>query len=277
MHRRLALALVFVALAPPAAATEVCRFEGTISRDGRVAVRTEVTGDGESITVDVTVALNVSAWFAEWRYLGQEISTWRGGELQSVAVNARTVVDERIKRQQWDVFVRRPGGFEAYRVQAKTLADFQRLHPRFVRHWPLASFGQSWLPDYAASGAERRPDLDLPASAVAPGLRSPLALAFYWSRFLAPEAGAAPVFLPGFKRNARTELDFGPAQEGEGWRRRQAPLRHPALGTGSSSVAAWVSPDGHLLQLALDVHASAGSGQAVIRAQGCQGIQVAPR
>jgi hypothetical protein len=270
------LALLLLLVPGLARAAEVCRFEGTTSHDGRVAVNTAVSGDGDSITVDVTVALSMSAWFPDWKYLGQEISTWRAGELQSLAVNARTVADDRIKKQQWDLFVRGPRGFEAYRVQAKTLADFQRLHPGFIRHWALASFGQSWIQDYRAAPPERRPDLDLPASSVAPGLRSPLALAFYWSRFLSPVAGVAPVFLPGFKRNARTELDFGPALQGEGWQRRQAPLRHPGLGRAPSSVAAWVSPDHYLLQLAFDVHASAGSGEAVIRALGCQGIRVAP-
>ncbi len=271
------LALLFL-LAPSATgAAEVCRFDGTTSHDGRVAVTTLVSGDGDDITVDVTAAINMSAWFADWKYLGEELSTWRGGELQSVATNTRTIVDDRIKKQQWDLFVHGPRGFEAYRVQAKNLADFQRLHPGFVRHWPLSSFGQSWIQDYRAAPPERRPDLDLPASSVVAGLRSPLALAFYWSRFLPPTPGAAPVFLPGFKRDARTELDFGPAQQGDGWVRRQAPLRHPGLGSGASSVAAWVSPDRYLLQLTLDVHAPAGSGEAVIRARGCQGIQVAPR
>src|SRR5206468_10617958 len=112
------LALLFL-LAPTAAgAAEVCRFNGTTSHDGRVAVTTVVSGDGDEISVDVSAAINMSAWFADWKYLGEELSTWRGGELQSVATNTRTIVDDRIKKQQWDLFVRGPRGLEAYRVQA---------------------------------------------------------------------------------------------------------------------------------------------------------------
>jgi len=278
MTRRLPHPLALALLLAPslAGAAETCRFEGATSHDGRAAVTTTVAAAADTLTIDVSLALTMSAWFADWKYLGQEISTWRAGELQSVATNTRTIVDDRIKKQQWDLFLRGPRGLEAYRVQAKTLADFQRLHPGFVRHWPLSSFGQGWVQDYRAAPPERRPDLDLPANAITPGLRSPLALAFYWSRFLPPAAGIAPVFLPGFKRNARTELDFSPPQPGNGWERRQAPLIHPGLGRTGSSVAAWVSPDHYLLQLALDVHAAAASGKAVIRALGCQGIQIPP-
>jgi hypothetical protein len=85
------------------------------------------------------------------------------------------------------------------------------------------------------------------------------------------------MFLPGFKRDKQTDIAYGAATSGEGWRRWQAQLRHPGLASSPASfVAAWVSPQGYLLQLAFDVHAPLGSGQALIRTQGCQGVQIAP-
>ena len=264
--------------AAPLAAAEVCRYAGATSHAGQVAVRTEVTDAGGAVTVNATLALTATtAWFFDLQYLAQEISVWRGGELQSLAVNARYAVDGRIRRQQWDVFVRGPGGLEARRVQAKTLAEFQRRHPGFASHWAPATFGQPWLQDYAGAAPERRPDLDLPQPALPPGLRPPLALAFYWSRWLPPGGGTVPLFLPGFKHDARAGVPVAAATPGEGWRRWQAPLRHAALSAAPASTAdAWVSPDGRLLQLAFDAHAPLGSAQGVIRAQGCQGIAAAP-
>ena len=271
--RRLTAALLLLASA--SAHGEVCRFAGTTSRGGQVAVKTEIGARGEEVTADVTVSFKVQAWFSEITYLGQEISTWRGGALQSLATNTRTVVDGAARRQQWDLFVHHGPGLHAYRVQAKRLADFQQRHPGFVRHWDPASFGQPWLQDYPAASPERRPDLDLPRSA--PGLRSPLALAFFWSRFLAPGGGEAPVFLPGFKRNALTEVAWGASAQGEGWRRWQSRLQHPGLDRSPPSVAAvWVSPDGYLLQLGAEVHAALGSGKTLLRAEGCQGVRIVP-
>ena len=274
VRRALLLAAI---LTPVLGHAEVCRYAGTTSGGGQVAVTAEVGSSGEEITVDVTVSFRIDAWFSDYRYLGQEISTWRRGELQSLAVNQRNVVDGEAKKQQWDVFLRDAAGLRAFRVQAKRLADFQQRHPGFVRHWSPASFGQPWLQEFATARPERRPDLDLPRAALASGLRSPLALAFYWSRFLPGTGGAAPVFLPGFKRNARTEVAFGPAAAGEGWRRWQSQLQHPGLDRSPASIAAaWVSPDGYLLQMGFDVHAPLGSGQALVRAQGCQGVQIRP-
>jgi len=234
-----------------------------------------VAAAGGVLTVDVTLALTASTWLFDVQYRMQEISTWRGGELQSLAVNNRDSVDGRIRRQQWDVFVRGPTGLEARRVQAKTLADMQRRHPGFVRHWDLAAFGQPWLQDYAGAGAERRPDLDLPSPALPPGLRPPLALAFYWSRSLPPGGTTVPAFLPGFKHDARLDIPFGAGAPGDGWRRWQAPVRHAALSAAAASTTeAWVSPDGRLLQLAFDVHARQGSAQGTIRQLGCEGTPV---
>jgi hypothetical protein len=63
-------------------------------------------------------------------YLIEEISTWRAGELQRLAVNTRYLVGHSVIRQQWDDFQRAADGLQAYRVQAKTLADLRRRHPR---------------------------------------------------------------------------------------------------------------------------------------------------
>ncbi len=261
----------------PAAAAEVCRFEGTSNHAGRMVAKTEVTAKEGLVTVNVTVALTARIWWTDVRYLTQEISTWRDDQLQSVAVNARYGAGGRSRRQQWDVFTRGAGGLEARRVQAKTLADFQRRHPGFVSHWAPAAFGQPWLQDYAGAAPERRPDLDLPRPAMPPGLRPPLALAFYWSRWLAPGGETVPAFLPGFKRHARTDLAFGAATSGEGSRQWRASVRHPSLSASPASTASvWVSPDNYLLQLAFDVHSPQGSAQGLIHSQGCQGIAVPP-
>lgn len=261
-------------LRPAAASAETCRFAGTTTHDGHVTASTDVTETAGLLTINVTVAFTISAWLSDARYLSQEITTWRANELQGIALNNRTIVDGQVRRQQWDVWSRTPAGLLARRVQAKTLDDFRAHHPAFVRHWSPAGFGQAWLPDYDAATPVRRPDLDLPANALPAGLRTPLALAFYWSRYLPPSGGGAPILLPGFKHDARTEVTFGPATPGDGWHRWSAPLRHPALDSGLA--AAWVSSDGYLLQLGLEARSSLGSGQALIRTQGCQGVQIVP-
>jgi len=81
-------------------------------------------------------------WFGV-HYRVEEVSSWRAGQLENVAVKRGT------------------DGLEAYRVQAKTLADFRRRHPGFVQHWDSAIFGRPWLSDYPSSPPERRIDLDL--------------------------------------------------------------------------------------------------------------------
>ena len=260
------------------AAFEVCRYAGTATHSGHIAAKSEVSADGGTITVDVTLVLTATIlWVFDVQYLVEEISVWRAGELQQVAANIRYGVNGQVKRQQWDVFKRTPNGLEAYRVLGKTLADFRLRHPSFVRHWEPATFGQPWLPDYAGAAPERRPDLDLPAGAASRELRTPLAVAFYWSRFLPLEGGRVPVFLPGFKRDARTDLAVGAATPGKGWRSWQVPVRHAGLSAATSSTASvWVSEDERLLQLAFEVHALQGSAQGLVRAEGCQGGTITP-
>ena len=246
-----------------------------------------MTSAGGQTSVDVALSLRATVWWVVGvEYLAEEISTWRRGELVSIAVNNRTLSDGRVVRQQWDVFTQGSAGLEGWRVQAKSLAEFRRNHPGFVQHWDPASFGSAWLSDYAAAQPKRRPDLDLPRSAVPPGawpgIRTPLALAFYWTRWLPPGGEVAPevvpVFLPGFKRDARADLAVTPAgATGNAVQLWRASLRHSALSAGSPSEAdAWISPDRHLLQLAFAVHARQGAARGAIRALGCQGTASAP-
>ena len=283
-----ALALAVLVAASPtagAAASEVCRFEGTTSHAGRVGVTAVVTtaADGQTV-VDVALSLRASVWWVFGvQYLAEEVSTWRNGALLGVAVNNRTLADGRVVRQQWDVFNQGSTGLQGWRVQAKTLAEFRHKHPSFVRHWNPASFGGAWLQDYAAAGPERRPDLDLRRAATPPGfwqgLRTPLAMAFYWARWLPPAGEAVPVFLPGFKRDARADLAVAPsvAPPTGAWQLWRAWLRHPALDASTPSEAdAWVTPDRHLLALAFNVHARQGDARGTVRALGCQGRPFVP-
>ena len=216
--------LLALALIPCLARAETCRFSGTTSHDGHLSVRADTDRTDGLTTVNVTVDFTVHAWMTDYRYLGQEITVWRGPDLQSIAANQRSLADGDVKRQQWDVFTRAGRRLDAYRVQSKYLADFRQHHPGFVGHWSPATFGQPWLADYPRAGAERRPDLDLPAA----GARTPLAFAFYWSRFL-PQAGdRATLILPSFKQNKTADLHLGPATPGDGWSRWSTELHHPS-------------------------------------------------
>lgn len=265
--------LVALALLPGLARAETCRFTGSTSQDGRLTVQTTTTQADRLTTVGVTVEFTIHAWMTDYRYLGQEITTWRGTELQSIAVNQRSLADGDIKRQQWDVFTRTGSRLEAYRVQAKYLADFRQRHAGFAAHWSPATFGQPWLNDYRQANAERRPDLDLPAA----GVRTPLAFAFYWSRFLPQDGTRVSLVLPSLKQNKTTGLQLAPATSGDGWLRWSTELRHPGLETSPASLAAaWVSPGHYLLQLGVDLHTSWTAGRAMLRAEGCQGVQITP-
>jgi hypothetical protein len=209
-------------------------------------------------------------------YLMEEVSSWRDGELQSVAVNSRYLVGDHVVRQTWDDFHRGSDGLQAYRVQGKTLADFRRQHPKFAQHWDPETFGQPWIHDYQSALPERRPDLDLSDSPLPSGLRSPLALAFYWVRWLPPGEQTVPLFLPGFKKERLVDLPIA-AVPSSGGTVLQAPLRHAAFSERPVSVAtAQISPDRHLLRLAFEVHGTRGSGRGLIIANGCDGKPVVP-
>jgi hypothetical protein len=221
-----------------ASASEVCRFGGTTDGAGHVAITTDVAAMNGVMRIEVAMRFETTGMF--WlpiRYLVDEISTWRMGEMEGVAVNTRYLVGDHIVRQQWDTFQRGPDGLQAHRVQAKSLADFRHRHPGFVQHWDPATFGSPWLQDYQSAASERRADLDLKASPLPSGLRPPLAMAFYWVR----------------------------------WLQHDALSKRPA-----SSATALTSSDGHLLQLAFEVHGSFGSAHATIRQQGCEGTPVMP-
>ncbi len=260
-----------------AAGAEICRYTGTTDYDGRVAVMAAVTADEGVTRVDVT--LDFDARTLLWlhiHYLYEEISIWRAGVLESVGVNNRSFSGGGIVRQLWDDFQRGPEGMVGQRVQSKRLADFRRRHPGFVQHWDPATFGRPWLQDYAAAVPERRPDLDLKDAKLSPGLRSPLAMAFYWVRWL-PRGGLdVPVFLTGFRADRLVDLPITatPTPGGMLWR---TPLRHPSLSARPVSTAtAWTSRDGHLLRLAFDVHEARGSARGQIQQQGCEGSAVVP-
>ena len=275
--RRWAVYLVALHLSTiNARAGEVCHFAGTTDYAGRVAVDTKVStrvADGTT-TVDVIGVFQGTPWpFVHVRYLMQEISTRKSDQLQSVAVNSRYILDGFIVRQEWDLFDRGTDGLEAHRLQGKSIADIRRKYPTFVGHWDPASFGQPWIEDYRVAGAERRPDLDLPASSVRPDLRSPLALAFYWSRRIPGTGQAASVFLPGFKRDKRVDLTIAAADPPRDGRRLwQTSVRYPTLSmTVASTAKAWVSVDGHLLELAGSVQGGNYTAYGVVRQESCNG------
>ncbi len=268
--------LLFLSLCvSPAHATEVCHFSGTTDYAGHVTITTTAARAGGATRVDV--ALRFEATTAIWlhiRYLVEEISLWRDGVLQRLDTNTRTIMDGRVTRQQWDDFRQGSGGFLAYRVQGKTLAQFRQQFPPFARHWDLASFGTQWLDDYAAAPPQRRPDLDLTGPQAT--LRSPFAMAFYWVRFLRPGAQRVSVFLPGFKADKLADVALAPAL-GSGGALWRAVLHHPDLSAAPpSTAAARISPDGHLQILAFELHGAMGSARGVVHEMGCAGTPPPP-
>ena len=117
--------------------------------------------------------------------------------------------------------------------------------------------------------------LDLPGP-LPLGLKSPLALAFYWIRWLPHGDHDMSVFLPGFKAERLVHLPITSATSAAGsvWR---APLHYPSLSKSRSSIAtAWVSLDGHLLRMTFELHTIYGSGRGVVEEKGCDGAPVVP-
>lgn len=260
-------------LSARAEAGEVCRFAGTTDHAGQVEVTTDASGHDDLLRLDVAVRFSATSMLlAHIDYLAEEVSTWRAGVLESVAVNNRYLFDGGIVRQQWDVFQSGPDGLQGRRVQGKRLAEFRRQHPGFVQHWDPATFGAPWLGEYGRAASDPRPDLGLDRAEVRPGLRTPLALAFYWLRW--PGSGwDVPVFLPGFKGERLVDLPVA-ASGWAGGTLAQVTLRYHALDSEPASTAtAWTSGDGHLLQLAFELHGSRGSAHGLIHAEGCQGAR----
>ncbi|HEY6434018.1 MAG TPA: hypothetical protein VIZ17_18735 [Acetobacteraceae bacterium] len=279
MTRRPWLWLVCVAAAPlyvvAARAGETCQFAGATDESGQLAVTatSSINRDDGNLTLDIAGRFRDTPMpFVHLSYMMEEISTWRSGQLRLLAVNTRYLVDGHIVRQLWDLFQRTPdGGLQAFRVEAKTRDSLQRDHPAFTTHWDPASFGRPWVQDYWSARPDRRADLDLAAAAAGPKLRSPLALAFYWTRKLPPGGQTVTVFLPGFKRDKTADVTItATVPSSTQWQRWNTIVRHPALSRSSASAAsAWVGTDGHLLQLAGTVRTRGRVGSGVIRQLGC--------
>ncbi len=270
-------AFVAAQICGAASADEVCRFAGRTDYAGHVAVTTAVTASGDRTIVDVATTFDSTSMFLFGvHYLLEEVSTWRGGQLENVAVNSRYLLGHRIVRQQWDEFRRAADGMQGERVQAKTLSDFRRRHPGFVQHWDPATFGQPWLRDYPTAPPERRIDLDLHGAPLPPALRSPLAMAFYWVRWLPQARRDVPIFLPGFKADRLVDVPVAPVPSAEGtvWR---TVLRYPSLSERDPSTAsAMVSHDHHLVRITFELHTVYGSGRGEIYLQGCDGSSARP-
>ena len=127
ISRRLAIGMLVASVAVArlftmaASAAEICHFTGSTDYDGHVAVRTNVTESDGVTRVDAIAKFEATTMFLfRIHYLLEEVSTWRDGELQSIAVNSRYLVGDRVVRQSWDNFNRGSDGLRAYRVQGKT-------------------------------------------------------------------------------------------------------------------------------------------------------------
>ncbi len=274
--------LAWVALFLPgvtAQAAETCRYVGTASYSGAIeVVSTASTANGET-TVDVAARVSARSFgLIAWQYLYQEIGIWRGGELVTAAVNHRYSAAGRIRRQQWDVFRQAPEGMIAWRAQAKTLADFQARYPVFAQVWDSATFGIPWLRDYPFATAERRADLDLPRTAMPPGLGIPLAMAFHWVRWAGPDGVAAAVFLPGFKRDSRLNIPVTfLGTDAAGLTHLRAAARHPQMSPDEASTGdAWVGPDHRLMRLTFEARGANGNAQGEVRLNACRGNASGP-
>ena len=260
-------------------AGETCRYSGATSYSGKVEVETQAARVGDETTVDVAARVNARSFgLINWQYLYQEIGTWRDGELQSIGVNNRYSIAGSIIRKQWDIFRRTADGMTDYRVEANSLNDFRISHPGFVSHWDPATFGEPWLRDFAASPPARRTDLDLPRAAMPPGLGTPLLLGFFWVRWAGQRDRTVPVFLPGFKHDARVDVrvtSLGVAANG--LLHLRSSVRHPQLSETQDSIAdAWISPDHRLVRVTFDARGDHGNAQGELRLEGCQGVLPAP-
>lgn len=265
----LGLALAPELVAPRLAkADELCRFTGSTDYRGHVDVTSRVADESGMTRVDIALSFTATTMiWLHWHYLIEEISFWRAGEMQSVAMNTRDFVGGHVVRQFWDVFRRTKGGLEGQRLQGKTAEDFAQRHPGFARHWDPADFGTPWLADFASGAPERRPDLDLkPAPA---DIQAPLALAFYWDRFLPPKGVDEKVFLPGYKIDKVIDLPMS-GDRGA----LQTELHYSAFLDQPISVArAAISADRHVQWLDFSVHGTRGSASGRINGAGCSNIR----
>jgi hypothetical protein len=268
--RRLAYALLCLGVLARARAAEICHYAGSTDYAGRLALTTTATLRSGTTSVDVAADFEATSMvFLHLHYLVEEISQWRGGAMQQVAMNTRYAVNGHVVRQHWDKFDRAGQAFLAERVQGKTLTDFTRKHPEFAAHWGRDDFGRPWLGDYDKAAAERRTDLDLTQAPA--GVRAPLAFAFYWVRFLPPDVADIPVFLPGFKADKLADVPILGTKDAKGtlWR---AKLHYDWFSDSpASTAAARVSADRRLQVFAFDVHGARGSARGTIHQEGCSG------
>ena len=253
IRRALAAALIAT---PAHAAT--CHYTGQSSYHGQVTAAVTDTETAAGLVIDVHLRLDATPWHV-WpvQFLIQERSTYRNGTLTAVQVNGRWSSNGTIRRQYWDVLTPGPTGLEAYRIQVKRQADLQRRNPPFTPYWNPASFPQPWLATFTTANPDRRPDLDLPAAQILPNLKTPLALAFYWSRH--PLAPTIPIFLPGWKHDARltgTLTQSGPTT--------RLTLPHPALNAGS-----YIETTQNPHTLHLQAETTAGDGEATLTQTSC--------
>jgi len=258
----------------PAAAAEVCRYAGSGDYHAQIGITTIAQKREQATRVRVLwdLAARVLLVF-HIHYLVEEISDWRAGVLQTVALNVRFFVNGRIIRQQWDVFDRTASGFAAWRLQAKTATEFAARAGGFAPHWVPSSFGAPWLDAFRAAPAERRPDLDLPSDEAPADLVSPLAEAFYNVRSAPARAQLVALFLPGNKKQHRADIavaapDLGPAGA-HVWRVR---LDSARLGIVPGSAASLtVSADGALQTISFAVATARHAARGGIHAEGCAG------
>ncbi len=260
-------------MAARASAAETCLFTGTTDYGGRLAIAAESATVAGQTQIDVRLELNATPLpLIHTHYVMEEISSWRQDGLEQVAVNDRYIFDGHIVRQQWDVYDRAPDGLHAFRVQGKRSGEFRRQHPDFAQFWDPHMFGRPWLAQYPYSTRARRPDLDLHHDPSR--VRTPLALAFYWLRWLPRQGSVVPLFLPGFKEQKLVDLVIGPtSDQGSGgvlgWK---APIQYPYLSLIRPSWAlARTSIDRHVLQLVFDLHGVEHSARGVVYAAGCNG------
>ncbi len=249
-------------------------FSGRTDYGGRLEVAADSKTVGGRTEIDVRLELNATPLpLIHTRYVMEEISSWRQNGIEQVAVNDRYSVDGHIVRQQWDVYNHAVDGLHAFRVQGKHPGEFRRQHPDFMQFWNPDEFGKPWLDRYPYSITARRPDLDLHQD---PSLvRTPLALAFYWLRWLPRQGSVVPLFLPGFKEQKLVRLAIGPMTDKlpgglSGWR---APIEYPYLSpTRPSTALAWMSGDRHVKQLVFDLHGVEHSARGSIHEDGCRNL-----
>jgi hypothetical protein len=274
MRSRTVLVVLAVVLAPAVRAEEVCRYSGTTDYSGHVVIETRAATTPDGVKVDVTA--NVAArqlGLIDWRYLYQEIGVWRGGELREIGVNNRYSVLGVMRRQQWDLFHRGQAGFQGWRLEANSRGDLEKKFPRFAAHWDPTSFGQPWLADYAASGPERRADLDLPADRMTRDLGTPLQMGFYWIRWAGAHDRTVPMFLPGLKHDTRVDVNVAPVGDAPpGLVHLRSTVRFAHLSDTRASIGdAWISNDHHLRTVTFDARTDHASAHGELRLDACQG------